>query len=201
MNVLTSPPLLTTDDLLAMPDDGTERWLINGQLRERPPSPVNGQMRERDMTVRNRFHSHLMARVTKFLDNWRDDQPHPRGQALCGEVGVRLRRDPDTTVGVDVVYVAADVLARQTNETTLVDGVPVLAVEILSPNDVLEEIHEKIDAYLQAGVALVWIIDPYDRTVRIYRPGEEPVLVNVRQELTAEPHLPGFRVPVVRLFE
>ncbi len=189
MNILTTPALLTTDDLLAMPDNGTERWLINGQLRERP------------MTVRNRFHSRIMARITQFLGNWLDGQPEPRGQVLCGEVGVRLRRDPDTTVGVDVVYVAAEVLARQTDETTLVEGIPLLAAEILSPNDVLEDIHEKIDAYLRAGVALIWVIDPYDHTVRIYRPNEEPVLVNVRQELTAEPHLPGFRVPVARLFE
>jgi Uma2 family endonuclease len=49
-------------------------------------------------------------------------------------------------------------------------------------------------------VALVWIIDPHDRTVLIYRPGQEPELVNVRQELSGEPHLPGFRVVVGQLF-
>jgi Uma2 family endonuclease len=189
MSVLTAPTLLTTDDLLAMPENGMERWLIDGQLRERP------------MTVRNRFHSRIMARITQILSNWLDNQPEPRGQVLCGEVGVRLRRDPDTTVGVDVAYVAADVVARQTDETTLIDGVPVLAVEILSPNDVVEDMHEKITAYLRAGVALVWVIDPFDHTVRIYRPDTRPILVNLDQELTAEPHLPGFRVPVARLFE
>jgi Uma2 family endonuclease len=76
----------------------------------------------------------------------------------------------------------------------------VLAVEILSPKDVLEEVNEKIDGYLEAGVSLVWVIDPYRRTVEIFRPGAEPALVNVEQELSAEPHLPGFRVPVAQLF-
>jgi hypothetical protein len=37
--------------------------------------------------------------------------------------------------------------------------------------------------------------------VTVYRPGTEPELFNVRQELSGEPHLPGFRVPVARLFE
>jgi Uma2 family endonuclease len=141
-----------------------------------------------------------MARVTKFLANWVDQQPEPRGEVLCGEAGVRLRRDPDSAVGVDVVYVSAEVMARQTDDTTLIEGVPVLAVEILSPNDTQEEIEEKIDDYLSAGVPLVWVINPHRRTVQILRPGVEPEFVNARQELSGEPHLPGFRVPVAQLF-
>jgi Uma2 family endonuclease len=46
----------------------------------------------------------------------------------------------------------------------------------------------------------VWVIDPHCRTVLIYRPGAEPEMANVRQELSDEPHLPGFRVPVAKLF-
>jgi Uma2 family endonuclease len=184
---------MTTEELLALPDDGVERWLIRGQLRE---MPVQGMC----MTVRNRWHSRIMVRVAKFLDNWLDQQPEPRGAILCGEAGCRLRRDPDTTVGIDVVYISAELAARESDETSLIDGVPVLVVEILSPNDTQEQIDEKSDSYLQAGVALVWVIDPHDRTVTIYRPGQEPELVNVRQELSGDPHLPGFRVPVAQLF-
>lgn len=134
---------ITAEELLAMPDDGVDRWLIAGELRERP------------MTVRNRFHSRAMIRVGKFLDNWLDEQPTPRGQILGGEVGVRLRHDPDTMVGVDVVYVSADVVVHQTQETTLIDGVPTLAMQILSPNDTVAEIHEQIKVYQASGVPLV----------------------------------------------
>jgi Uma2 family endonuclease len=188
MSVAAAPSTLTTEELLAMPADGIDRWLIRGQLREKP------------MTVRNRSHSRVMARVAQVLNNWLDQQPEPRGSVLCGEAGVRLRRDPDTTVGIDVVYVSAEVAARQPADTTLIDGVPVLAVEILSPSDVLEEVNEKTDGYLQAGVALVWVIDPHRRTVQIFRPKSEPEMVNVRQELSGEPELPGFRVAVAQLF-
>jgi Uma2 family endonuclease len=182
------PSWISTEDLLALPEDGVERWLMGGALREKPTA------------VRDRAHSRVMARVARFLDVWLDDQPEPRGSVLCGEAGVRLRRDPDTTVGADVVYISAEVAARLSEETTLIDGVPVLVVEILSPNDTQAQIDEKVDGYLNAGVALVWVIDPHDRTVLIYRPGTEPELINVRQELSAEPHLPGFRVPVAQLF-
>lgn len=184
----TASAPMTTEEMLALPENGTERWLIAGALRERP------------MTKRKRFHSFTMTRVARYLDDWLDRQPDPRGQVLTGDAGVRLRRDPDTTVGVDVAYVAAEVLARQSADSTIVDGLPVLAVEILSPNDTVEAIKEKTTAYLDAGVPLVWVIDPYDRTVTAYRPGAEPVLFNAAQELTAEPHLPGFAVAVRRLF-
>lgn len=188
MAVVEATTPMTMEQLLALPDDGVKRWLIRGQLREKP------------MTYRNRFHSRALVRVAKFLEVWLDQQPQPRGSVLGGEAGVRLRRDPDTVFGIDVVYISAEVMARQTDETTIIDGVPILAVEILSPNNTVEEIDEKIDQYLEAGVPLVWIVDTRDRTVTIYRPDEEPELVNVRQELSGEPHLPGFRVPVAELF-
>jgi len=195
MSVAAPPRLLTTEDLLAMPDGGVRRWLIRGQLREERPGRG-----EKPTTVRNRWHSRIMARVARFLDSWLDQQPSPRGSVLCGEVGVRLRREPETVVGVDVVYISAELAAQEPEDTSLVDGVPTLAVEILSPSTTQIQIDEKLAIYLGAGVGLVWLIDPHDRTVLIYQAGEEPQLVNVRQELTGEPQLPGFRVPVAQIF-
>jgi Uma2 family endonuclease len=179
---------MTTEQLLAMPDDRVERWLIRGQLREKPN------------TYRDRWGARTLARVAHFLEDWREQQPQPRGLFLGGNVGVRLQRDPDTTLGIDAVCVSAEVAGRNPGDTTITDGVPVLAVEILSPNNTVEEIDEKIEQYLEAGVSLVWIVDTRDRTVTIYRPGQEPEFVNARQELSGEPELPGFRVRVAELF-
>jgi len=73
-------------------------------------------------------------------------------------------------------------------------------VEILSPSDTHEEIVEKIGEYLEAGT-VAWLVDPDFRNVTVYRPGKDGEFFNARQELLGEPYLPGFRVPVVRLFE
>lgn len=188
---------MTTEEFLALPDDGIERWLIDGQVKEFGQKQRNHSVNP----MRDRFHSRTMICVGTELELWLRQQLPPRGQALGGEAGVRLSRDPDSTVGIDVVYVSADVIVRQTGETTLIDGVPTLAVEILSPNDTVEEIHEKLASYRQARVPLVWVIDPYNRTVTVHRLDAEPELFNVRQELSGDPQLPGFRVPVARLFE
>jgi Uma2 family endonuclease len=112
-----------------------------------------------------------------------------------------LSRDPDTFFGIDVVYVSADVMARQSGDSTMIEGIPTLVVEILSPSDTLEDVNEKIEAYLTARVPLVWIIDPHWKTVTVHRPPTEPQLLNLRDEISAEPHLPGFRVPVKSFFE
>ncbi len=196
MTATAATRLMTTEELLALPDDGTERWLIRGRLREKPSASPEGT----PMTGRNRWHSRILIRLGQLLGDWLDRQPEPRGELLGGEAGVRLRRTPDSTVGVDLVHVSAAMAAEDPDDTTLLNGVPILAVEILSPNDKQEEIDEMVDEYLHVGVPLVWLIDPHDETVLVYRPGAAPRLFNVEDDLTAEPHLPGFREPVARVF-
>jgi len=143
-----APEVLTTEQLLAMPEDGLDRELIRGQLRERPT------------TKRNRFHTYAVTRLARLLDQWLDTQPAPLGEIHTGEVGTILQRDPDTTVGIDVAYFSADVMARQTDQTTLIEGPSVLAVEVLSPSDKIEDVREKVMEYIDSGVAMVWVVDP-----------------------------------------
>jgi Uma2 family endonuclease len=180
---------MTTEELLALPENGVDRWLIEGELRERT------------MTVRNRIHSLIMTSIAYFLKGWLINQPLPRGQILTGDAGVRLTRDPDTTFGIDIIYVSAEVLAQQTELSTIINGIPTLAVEVLSPSDLMEDVNDKIDALLAAGVPMVWIIDPRRKTVTVHRPDADPAIFGIRQELNGDPHLPGFRVPVASLFE
>lgn len=180
--------LMTAEELLAIPADGMDRELIHGELRERP------------MTLRNRVHSAIEAQVTIALGVWLQSQPEPGGRVVSGEAGFRLRRNPDTAVGIDVAYVSAEQDQQARAGSTLFEGPPVLAVEILSPSDNQETIEEKVFLYLEAGVAVVWVIQPRFQMVMIHTPGAEPRMVSASQELTAEPQLPGFKLKVARLF-
>ncbi len=184
----TTSARMTTEELLALPEDGVERELIHGELRERA------------MTRRNRRHAATEAKISQLLSNWSDSKSENNYGVLSGEAGVILSHDPDTTVGIDVAVFSLDVLENQPSESSMVDGVPVLAVEILSPSDQQETIHEKVVEYLRAGVSLIWEIDPEFKTVRVHRPGMEPTMVNQTQPLTGEDVLPGFEVSVAELF-
>jgi Uma2 family endonuclease len=180
---------MTAEELLALPDDGIDRELIEGELREYP------------MSTRGTPHCNAMTNLAGLLRAWLRLQPRPRGRVYTGDVRVRICRDPDTFVGIDLAYIAADLAAQTAKDAKFIDGVPILAIEILSPSDTVEEIAEKILAYLKAGVPLVWEVNPVFESVTVHRPGMPPELFNVTQDLTAEPHLPGFRVPVAEIFE
>ncbi len=188
---ITLPKLtkgITTAELLAMPEDGIERELIRGILKER------------EMTRRNRIHAATESRIVYALRHWLNRTPEFRADVLSGEAGAILAQDPDTTFGIDVAVFSLDVLNSQTNASALVVGVPLLVVEILSPNDKHEDVHEKIVEYLRVGVQLVWEVDPDFQTVRVHRPGAEPIMFNRVQKLSAEGVLPGFEVSVADLF-
>lgn len=186
---MSTAATVTTNDILSMPENGMDRWLIAGEIRERP------------MTIRNRFHSRITAKLCVLPGQWLERQKDFKGILYNGEVGVRLSRDPDTTVGIDIAVFSKYVIDQQAANSTIIDGVPLLAVEVLSPSDSTQEIHEKIEAYLEAQVKAVWIINPYDKTVRIYSPDSSPESVNELQELSGEKALPGFRVAVKSIFE
>lgn len=180
---------MTSEQLLAMPEDGVDRELVLGQLRER------------GMTRRNRKHTYTLTKLARYLDCWLDTQSEPRGVVLSGDAAFRLTRNPDTTVGIDVAYISAETAQMFSADVFLIDAAPILAAEILSPSDKHEDVVEKIGIYLSAGVPVVWILDPDLKTIQVHRPGQLPQMVNLSQELSAEPELPGFRVPVAHLFE
>lgn len=179
---------VTVEELLAMPEDGMDREVIRGQLKERP------------MTYRNRFHARVVARISFLLTQWQERSTPGQGQIHAGEAGCILRRDPDTIVGIDVAYFSAEVMDRQSEETTLVEGPPKLAVEVLSPSDKTEGVRDKVLEYLSAGVQLVWVVDPYFHTVTVHRPDAPPEMFNDQQMLSGAEVLPSLEIPVVEMF-
>ena len=182
--------LMTSDELWALPDDDKfERWLINGELREKP------------MTLRSPGHAGATAAVSSLLWQWCKSQPTPRPKGFSGDIFFRLRDDPETNVGVDVAIASAAQAATVTPDMRFIEGPPILAVEVLSASDVHEQVHEKLESYLESGTPVVWIVDPFDSTVTVYRRDQEPVMFNRTQELSGDPELPGFKCRVAEIFE
>ena len=185
--VSAGPKTLTAEELMEMPDDGVERDIIRGELREYPS------------TLHTPDHSIATAALAGFLGSWLETQRTSRGKILCG-CGFRLRRDPETFVGIDVAYGSAEMAKGRDPKLRFFDGPPVLAVQILSPSDTHENIVEKVKLYLEVGTT-VWVVDPDFRTVHVHRAGQPVALFHDQQELIGDPELPGFRVAVARLFE
>jgi Uma2 family endonuclease len=78
--------------------------------------------------------------------------------------------------------------------------VPDLVAEVISPRDNAEEVADKIQDWLGAGVRVVWEVYPANQTVRAHRPDGTITLFRGKDTLTAEEILPGFACPVADLF-
>ena len=81
---------------------------------------------------------------------------------------------------------------------------PDFVVEIRSPSQFrpsdLAELQAKMTEYMDNGAQLGWLIDPLERTVRIYRAGRsEPELLCNPETLDGADVLPGFAFPVRQL--
>ena len=102
----------------------------------------------------------------------------------------------------DVAFIGYDRIPEGADPATPVpDWIPSLAVEILSPNNTKAEMTRKLRDYFEAGVELVWYVDPPTRTVRVYHSTENVTTLTENDELDGEQVLPGFRLSVHDWFE
>ena len=171
----------TIAEFAAMPLQGS--WeLIDGELIELTPTAgESGWIAGR-----------LFSRLERFVD------ANGLGWAFPPETGFVLFGDRATVRSPDSAYVQRDRLERPAG--SFVPVAPDLAAEVLSPSDRMTDALSKITMYLQAGVRLVWLIDPESRTVVVFRSDAAPATLRAGDVLDGGEVLPGFSVPVAEIF-
>ena len=180
-------PRVSAEELLTMPD-GKRFELVNGELVER-------NLGWKSELIGSNLHVALGAYCR---------------ERKCGRVNGSSASyqcfqevapdDPDRTRRPDVSYISMDRLPS----TAIPEGhctiVPDLAVEVISPNDLYHEVEEKVEEYLQAGVRLVWVVDPHKQRIRIHRAKGTVQDLHLHDELSGEDVIVGFRCPVSEVF-
>ena len=76
---------------------------------------------------------------------------------------------------------------------------PDLVVEVISPNDKVYDLEEKIEDYLAVQVPLIWIVNPNSRSVYVYRLNHPLARLTDQDELSGEDILPGFRCRIAEI--
>ena len=102
----------------------------------------------------------------------------------------------------DVAYLSWDRFPghRQGNEPVPA-VVPDLAVEVLSKGNTPAEMARKRSEYFEAGVQVVWMINPNAKSVSVYTAADQSQTLGLADTLSAEPILPGFTIPIQILFD
>jgi Uma2 family endonuclease len=128
---------------------------------------------------------------------------HNLGWVFCGgDSGFRLFVDGRQSIRKpDVSFIRFGRLPNEEPADTYDAIAPDLAVEVISPNDTVLELEEKIEEYLQSGVRLVWVINPELRTLTAHRLHRAPVIVRSGGKIDGEDVVPGFGLPLSDLFE
>jgi Uma2 family endonuclease len=178
----TSRRTATEDDLLAMPRNGDKYELVDGEIRVSPTGNRHSAVG-----------AELVARLLAFV------RERSLGHVMGADAGYRL---PGGNVrSPDVSFVA---IGRFPDDRPTVDWArlaPDLAVEVLSPRDRTRHVLDKVGEYLDAGVRLVWIIDPQKKQATVYRSLVDGRHLGPDDHLDGEDVLPGFRCRLGDLFE
>lgn len=175
--ILRSMPttrVLTDEDLMRLPKDGRKYELVDGELRVSPAGALHEEVCANLIAVLGNFVR--QNRIGKIF-----------GSNLCYVLPGGNKRAPD------VSFVARGRFPEERLPEGFPHLAPDLAVEVLSPDDRAREVLDKVGEYLQAGVRLVWVIDPKKRRASVHRSLTDVHEIAEGGSLDGEDVLPGFR--------
>jgi Uma2 family endonuclease len=160
--------------------------IVNGQKVELPPISIYAAW----------LASRLQIRIGSFAET------HGLGTVVTEALFILdpekdLRRRPD----VAFVSGAKWPLDRPLPETGDWQMVPDLAVEVVSPTDVFQDVLAKMREYFRHSVKQVWIVLPVDREIYVYDSPKDLRVLTAADELDGSSLLPGLRLPVGSLFQ
>ncbi|MCW5970294.1 MAG: Uma2 family endonuclease [Blastocatellales bacterium] len=179
----TTIQIVTAEDLMAMSSD-SHFELVKGELRP--------------MSAAGSRHGRIISRIAVPMGAFADK--NRLGEIFGAETGFILATNPDTVRAPDIAFVRTERLDAVGDIDEYWPGPPDLAVEVISPNDRIYELDEKIDDYIASGVRAVWIVNPKRRTVTVHHPGEAPIVYTEADLIEGGEILPGFSIAVAGIF-
>jgi len=163
---------------------------------DRPSELVRGRIVV--MTPPKTAHGFWCGRVAAYLTSF--VEAHDLGRVTSNDAGILTERDPDTVRGADVAYYSFDRVPRGKPPEGYWPA-PELVCEVKSPDDRWPMILKKIGEYLDVGVSVVWVVVPPDEEVHVYRAERAEEVFRAADMLTCQDVLPGFALPVAKIFE
>jgi len=141
----------TYEDYLRLPDDGNRYEVIRGHLYvTAAPYPL---------------HQYVVSELQLLMGTF----VHERklGVLLSAPLDVRLPQRIGDPVQPDLVFLRTGNQPRWDVDPSF-DGVPDLAIEVMSRSTASRDRKIKLATYRDAGIQEYWLVDPWKRTVEIY---------------------------------
>lgn len=183
---MSTPAIHTADEYARHKLDLLEggRWteLVKGQIvTHQPPDDEHGNV------VRN-----VMRAFAKYAHHT------GKGYACC-EIGLITARQPDTVRCPPVSFFLEGAQFAEM-DNLIAETRPAVVVEIASTNDRRRQMETCVLEYQEAGIPLVWVIDPLDKRVHVFQPGRTAKRYSEIQNLYGSTVLEDFEFPIAELF-
>jgi len=180
-----TPALLTAEEFAQRPDPGYPEELVRGRIVPMPlPKPRHGE---------------ICNRAGRIFGNCAEDRD--LGRVLSNDTGVVTERGPDTVRGADVSFYSFARVPKGPLPDHYLDVPPDLVVEVISPSDRWPKALAKVAEYLDAGTAVVLVLDDKRRIAHLFRADGTTRMLGPDEELTIPELFDDFRVLVGRFFE
>jgi Uma2 family endonuclease len=182
---IVAPKIWTDEEFMALPDDGHHYEIINGELI--------------DMGNSGALHGYVCSTLMILLGGY--VRQHNLGAMLDSSTAFKMKNGNKRSP--DIAFFAKERLQGiAVLPSGYLEGAPDLAVEVLSPGNTVEEIDDKLTEYFENGSRLVWVINPTQHYVLVYRSAKEPDrLLKGKDSLDGEEVIPGFTLAIADLFQ
>jgi Uma2 family endonuclease len=140
----------------------------------------------------------INSRITRCLDEWAEADG--RGAVTDSNAGYAL---PDGSVRApDAAWISMRRLESLSEEqkTGFPPVCPEFVIELRSPSDKLPDLQEKMKQWIANGVEVGWLIDPKEKSVTIYRPGEQPEVLAQPTSVQGTGPIAGFELVLARIW-
>lgn len=176
---MTTTQQTTIADIERNPPEGN--WeLLNGEII--PVNPTSYRA------------ARVTARILRLLDVYAET--HELGDVVGPDAGFVIFPNENTLVAPDVGFIASHRVPPAGDQEHFARLAPDLAVEVMSPTDRMTDALRKISLYLEAGVTVIWLVEPGPRTVSVFQQDQSPLRLAGDQTIAAESVLPGFQMTV-----
>ncbi|MFM7602540.1 MAG: Uma2 family endonuclease [Pseudanabaena sp.] len=180
----SSSQALTDQEFMSLPENGNLYEYVDGELIVVANSGVE--------------HGYLALTLGYFLTGF--VRTHKLGVTCDSSTAFKMKtgnkRSPD------LAFIAKERLqGLKRLPKGFFEGAPDLAVEIISPNNTFEEIHNKLVEYFENGTRLVWVILPDEEFVLVYHKPKPSKLLQLEDNLDGEDVIPNFSLPLSELFQ
>ena len=150
------------------------------------------------MTPANIKTSSMNSRINRLLDEWAEADGS--GIVSGPDGGYTL---PDGSMRApDAAWVANrrwQALSKE-DQGRFAPICPDFVIELRSPSDNLADLQAKMEMWIANGAEVAWLIDPLEKAVTIYRPGEQPEVLAQPTSVQGSGPIAGFELVLTRIW-